>query len=360
LDERYATILMSTVLTVGIIGCGEITDRRRAAEFEAASGVRIGAVMDIREDVAADIAERFAVPYTTDQAELLARPDIDLVYIATPHHLHAEQAVAAAEAGKHVFVEKPIAVSASEADTVIDACERAGVKLCVCEPYRYQATYQKAKELIDAGHLGEVVGTKVSVMARKPTSYWDGGYTGRVKTDWRKSRETSGGGILSTNAVHNIDGLRFLTGLYVERLSCEFDTFATPVDVEDFCVVTLRWDNGAIGVIETSSFLEDGPREETLRGDRVYGTDGELVVAEPVRVRTNESTPLGPGEEWHRVPVDTLEPAGLRLIQDFVDAIRNDTEPPISGEDGRDALAIVQAAYRAGREGEAVTLDESG
>lgn len=347
---------MTETLIVGIIGCGEITSKRRADQFVAARDVEIGMAMDIEEAVASDIGERYNVPHTTDQAELLASDEIDIVYIATPHHLHAEQAIVAAETGKHVLLEKPITVDLDSASEVIDSCNEHGVTLCVFEPYRYHADCQKAKELIDAGYLGEIVGTRINIWARKPESYWTGGYTGRIETDWRTSRETSGGGVLSINGIHNIDGMAYLTGLQPERVACEYDTLATPVDVEDFCVVTVRYANGAIGIIEASSFLQDAPYEETVRGDRVYGTEGELVVGDPVRIRTNEVTDLGQAETWHTIELDDIQPAGVRLIERYAEAIRSDTEPPVTGEEGRAALELVQAAYTAGSEGETVTL----
>lgn len=346
---------MADQLTVGIIGCGEITSKRRADQFVAAANVRIGMAMDIDETVAQDIGERFDVPYTTDQHDLLDS-DIDFVYIATPHHLHAEQAIAAAEAGTHVLVEKPITIDLDTATDVIETCKKRGVKLSVCETYRYHPEYRKAKKLIDAGYLGDIVGTKITIWARKPDSYWEGGYTGRIETEWRKSRETSGGGVLSTNAIHNIDGMYYLTGLDAERIACEYDTFATPIAVEDFCVATVRYENGAIGLIETSSFLQDAPYEESVRGDRVYGTEGELVVGDPVRIRTNAETDLGDGETWHQLSLDDLQPAGTHLIEEFADSILTDTEPPVTGEDGRTALELVVAAYTAGSKGETVTL----
>lgn len=348
--------LMTDQITVGIIGCGEITSKRRADQFVAASNVRLGMAMDIEETLAKDIGERFDVPYTTDQHDLITRDDIDFVYIATPHHLHAGQAISAMEAGKHVLVEKPITIDLDSATEVIETYAKHRVTLSVCETYRYHSEYRTAKELIDAGYLGDIVGTKINIWARKPDSYWEGGYTGRIETDWRKSRETSGGGILSTNAIHNIDGMRYLTGLDAERVACEYDTFATPIDVEDFCVVTVRYENDAIGLIETSSFLQDAPYEESIRGDRIYGTEGELVVGNPVRIRTNAETDLGDGETWHQISPEDLRPAGVRFIEDFAASVLSDTEPPVTGEDGRKALELVTAAYTAGSKGETVSL----
>lgn len=347
---------MRGTLSVGIIGCGEITAKRRASQFDEASDVDIGLAMDVVGDLATDIGERFDVPATTDEDDVLSSPDIDIVYIATPHHLHERQAIAAAEAGKHVLVEKPITVSLEAADAVIAACERNDVTLCVCEPARFDPAVRTAKELIDDGLVGELVGTKISIMARKPDGYWEGGYTGRVQTEWRKSSERSGGGILTMNAIHNIDALRYLTGLEWGRVSCEYDSFVPPDDVEDFSVAMVRYESGAIGVIQTSSFLQDGPPSETVGGDRIYGTEGELVVGDPVRIRTNEPSRLGEAETWHQVATEPGRSKGMYLIEEFTRAILTDGEPPVTGADGRKALELVTAAYRAGETGESVSL----
>ncbi len=350
---------MSQPLTVAIVGCGEITAKRRAEQFQRASGVEIGVSMDVEPSLANDVADRVDCSVVTEYDELLEMDAIDVVYLATPHHLHAPQAIAGARAGHHVLVEKPIAVDLDSATAVIDACQDAGVTLGVCDTYRYRATYRRARELIETGYLGEIVGTKLTVWARKPDAYWDGGYTGRVETDWRKSMETSGGGILSTNVIHNVDAMNYLTGLEPERIACEYDTFASPVDVEDFSVATIRYKNGAIGIIEASSFLLDGPPEQTVRGDRVYGTDGELVIGDPLYVRTNEATDLGAGETFHELSVPALRPAGERLIEAFAESVHNGTEPPVSGEDGRDALELVTAAYTAGNTGSTVSVPQT-
>lgn len=350
------TILpMPDSLTFGILGCGEITSKRRAANIQDASNTTIGAVMDVREAPARDIAERFDVPYTTSEADLLSRDDVDAVYVATPHHLHARQTVAAANAGKHVLCEKPIATATEEADEMITACADNDVELSVCLPRRYGGVTRRGKELVESGVLGEVVGTRLASMVRKPASYWEGGYTGRVETDWRTSREESGGGVLNTNVVHGIDAIRYVTGLETARVYAEYDTFATPVEVEDFVSVTLRYDNGAIGTIEASSFLESGPRSETLRGDRVYGTEGELVLADPIRILTTEATEFGPGEEWHELPVPPSR-GGVALFEEFAAAVLDGAAPPITGEDGRRALAVVEAAYDSGARNEPVEL----
>lgn len=341
---------MSDACTIGVLGCGEVTSTRGADAIATAPNATLGPVMDVDEEAARDLGERFDVAYTTEEADVFEDDVVDAVYVATPHHFHAEQAIRAVEAGKHALVEKPIAVSVAEADEMIEACAASDVALSVCLPRRYSPRIERAKALLADGLLGDVVGVRIQSMTRKPESYWTGGYTGRVETDWRTSTERSGGGVLNMNAIHNLDAVRYVTGLEVARVYAEFDTFATPVEVEDFCTVSLRYDNGAIGSVQASSFLEDAPRDRSTRGTRVYGTDGELVIGDPLLVRTDEATALGPGEQWHEVSVDERRSARERLVEAFADAALLGSEPPITGDDGRAALEIVRAAYDSGRE----------
>ena len=338
---------MSDELMFGIVGCGEITSKRRADSFAAADEADIGMAMDIVDSLAEDIGERFDVPWTTEFEAVLADPEIDAVYLAVPHDLHAPMTIQAAEAGKHVLVEKPIATTVADADDMIAACDRANVTLGVFLPRRYGATYEQARSLVDAGTIGEIVGTEVEIMVDKASSYWEGGYTGRVQTDWRKQKERSGGGVLLINGIHHIDALRELTALEVTRLYAESDTFATDVEVEDFASVTLRYENGGIGTIHVSSFAQREPRAESIKGDRIYGRNGTIVIADPMRVRTRVDDVYGSPGEWDTVEVDAFElTSGVRLINDFVHAVQTSTEPRTSGMEGMRSLEIIEAAYR--------------
>lgn len=158
------------------------------------------------------------------------------------------------------------------------------------------------------------------------------------------------------NAIHYIDALRYLTGLEWGRVSCEYDSFVPPNDAEHFSVAMVRYESGAIGVIQTSSFLQDAPPSETLGGDRINGTEGRLVVGDPVRILTNESSRLGEAESWHEVMTEPERSLGMYLIEEFTRAILTDGEPPVTGADGRKALELITAAYRAGEMGESVSL----
>lgn len=340
-------------LRVGVVGCGEITSKATAPAFEEAKNVEIGMVMDVVEWAARDLGEKYNVPYTTSLDELLSNEKIDFVYIATPHYLHAPIAIKAARAGKHVLVEKPIAVNLKQADEMISECRKNGVKLSVCFPLRYKPQIQKAKELVDKGLLGDIIGMRIVNLMVKPASYWLGGYTGRIKSDWRTSKEKSGGGVLIMNSIHDIDYIRYITGLEAERVYSEYDTFLTPVEVEDFINVLIRYENGAIGLIEASSCIDKGPGPWEIYGDSIYGSKAQLVIPNPygepfLWIYTRKPTEYGEAGKWHKIPLESKYNALTRFVEEFAEAVLAGKEPPVTGEDGRRALEIVVAAYESG------------
>lgn len=339
-------MIMKDKLTVGIIGCGEITNVLTARALSEAKNVKIGMAMDAVEWAAEDIGKRYGVPHTSDVKALLSNPDIDFVYIAVPHYLHAPLTVEAARAGKHVIVEKPISVDLKKADEMIAECKKNGVKLSTCFPSRYLPHVEKAKELVEGGRIGKVIGIKITGMGIKPDSYWMGGYSGRIKSDWRKFKEKTGGGILIMNEVHDIDYMRYITGLEAKRVYSECDTFLTPVEVEDFINVVIRYANGAIGMIEASSCVEESPRSMAIRGNRIYGSKGEIIVSNPLWVRTSEDTELGKANEWHEIKLEEKGRHINRFIEGFAEAVLSNRTPPVTGEDGRKALEIIVAAYQ--------------
>lgn len=332
------------MLRIGMIGCGEI-GVANARSIHNAQNACIAMAMDVVEDVAKDIGEKYDAPHTTDVKELLANPDVDAVIISTPHYLHAPLAIQAAQAGKHVMVEKPIAINLKQADEMIAACEKAGVLLSVCFVSRYGASTVKSKELIEQGVIGKIIGIKISGMSNKPEHYWHGGYSGRVKTDWRQQLDKSGGGYLIMNLVHNIDKLRYITGLEAVRVYSEYDTFVTPVEVEDMLNVVIRYDNGAIGSIDGSSCAAGG---ESF-GDRIYGTDGQIVCGNRLRVYTTKSVEDLQANEWNELKLEEAYDSRVKFIEEFAEAVLAGKQPPITGHDGRATLEIIVAAYESGK-----------
>ena len=334
-----------------MIGCGEI-GVANAKSIDGAQNARISMAMDVVEKVAKDIGEQYNAPYTTDVGELLASQEVDAVIISTPHYLHAPLTVQAAKAGKHVMVEKPIAINLEQADEMIAACENAGVLLSVCFVSRYSVYCLKAKELIEKDVIGKIIAVKISAISDKPESYWHGGYSGRVKSDWRVFKEKSGGGYMIMNLVHDIDRLRYITGLEAVRVYSEYDTFATDVEVEDFLSVVIRYDNGAIGSIDGSSCAKG--RESF--GNRIYGMEGQIIVGNPLRVYTTKSVEGLAANKWNEIRMEEPYDSRVRFIEEFAEAVLEGKQPPITGYDGKATLAIIVGAYKSGETNVPVNL----
>ncbi|MGQ9514646.1 MAG: Gfo/Idh/MocA family protein [Thermoproteota archaeon] len=346
---------MKDKLVAGIIGCGEIANVSTAPAMNEAKNIKIGMVMDVVEWAAEDLGKKYGVPYTTDAKKLLSNPEIDFIYIATPHYLHAQYTIEAARAGKHVIVEKPISVNLRDADAMIAECKKKGVKLSTCFPMRYLPEVERAKKIIEDGLIGKVIGITITSMGVKPDSYWKGGYTGRIKSEWRMSKEKTGGGVLIMNCVHDIDYMRYITGLEAKRVYSEYGTFLTPVEVEDYISVIIRYTNDAIGTIRASSCLEDIPRTG-VRGNRIHGSEGEIVISNPLLIRTKKETELGEAGKWNEVKLEGGSKNTIRFFEAFAEAILSGRELPVTGEDGRKALEVIVAAYESGLRAMPVTL----
>jgi UDP-N-acetyl-2-amino-2-deoxyglucuronate dehydrogenase len=339
-------------LCIGMIGCGEIAYRETAVAIQEADQAEMVIAMDTVEHVARSFGETFDVAATTRLEDVLEHPEVDTVVISVPHALHLPLTVQAARAGKHVMVEKPIAVTLEQADEMIAACHQAGVRLGVLYVTRYNAEIVRAKALIEQGAVGRVIAQEFQLVTNKPESYWTSGYSGRVQTDWRKSKKQSGGGTLIMNLSHDIDRLRWVTGLEAVRVYAEYDTFATETEVEDTITVTMRYDNGAIGTLYACSCAPGAGSN----GDRIYGTEGQIVFGRnALRVYTEADV-----EGLERGAWTEIEPPAVDARQVFVEryarAVLEGIPLDIPGEEGRKTLETIVAAYRSGETHRPVAL----
>ncbi|MCD5401747.1 Gfo/Idh/MocA family oxidoreductase [candidate division NPL-UPA2 bacterium] len=340
---------MPKKLRVGIIGCGEIAVAHAAGVSKTANA-EISMTMDVSFALAKDLGDKYNAPATDKLEELLSSKNVDTVYIATPHYLHAPLTIKAAQAGKHVMVEKPLSTNLKDADNMISECKKQGVKLSTCFVLRYNPPVIKAKELIEKGIIGKIIAIEIKAIGDKPVSYWTGGYSGRAKTDWRTSKEKSGGGILIMNASHNIDYLRYITGLEAKRVYSEYGTFATSVEVEDVLFATILYDKNAIGVIGASSCFRGGATTglKEPEGDKIYGLEGQIVLSNPLQIYTTKSEGFTP-DTWQEIFLGQTPDLRQRYVEDFARAVLENKEPPITGEDGRVCLEIITAIYEAGK-----------
>ena len=356
---------MAKKLGFGMVGLGEIAYTSTGWVIPETTNCEMIVGMDPVEHVARSFQERFEIPCSTNLDDVLSHPGVDAVIVSTPHYLHVPLGIAAAKAGKHVIVEKPMATTLEDADALIQACREAGV-LCSSKEggVRYHPAALKAKQLIEQGAIGEVMATQVFGASNKPESYWTGGYSGRVETEWRKHKAEAGGGILIMNYVYDIYRLRYLTGLEVVRVFAECDNYRTEgVEVEDFITLTLRYSNGALGTLTASSCApgadKSGIRGTKASGNRFYGTEGQIVFDEGnLLVYTERDVDGLKGGEWTTLSFSQEEAgrAYVTYFERFAEAVASGGPVEIPGEEGRADLEVMLAAYRSGETHQPVEL----
>lgn len=338
-------------LRIGLLGCGDI-GVDNAAAAAAAPNTELVACYDPSARLAEQVAAAHGARAAHSPEEIFASADVDAVFLAVPHHLHAPLGAEAAEAGKHVIVEKPLANTLEAGLELTQATERAGVALSVCFPMRYDPRAIIAKRLIAAGALGRLTGTHTRMLIDKPPSYWIGGYSGRAISDWRSSREKAGGGILIMNLSHYLDMTRYLVGVEVEQVSSILAATDADHSVEDAISLGIRYADGAVGSLVGYSAVRGTAREEL----RVWGHDGHVSVEPDGRVWTLRALDGIRTSRWQRF-TPTWGSAQIRAVylSRLATALHEGREPEIGARDGLAVQAIMEAAYRAGSTGEATS-----
>ena len=334
----------------GILGAGKIAERQLVTAIQQATGQQLLAVMKRDLAQARAFADQHGVPrayHTT--AALLADPEVTAVYVATPPHLHAEQTIQAAAAGKHVLCEKPLARSSAEAQTMIDACRANGVQLMVCYYQRYNSRHQQIKQLLATGAIGQVTAVRINFSDYVPPTP---GF-------WHHTPAISGGGPLMDLGIHAIDLLRYLCGEScgaVTTVTALVDTLGADSPVEDTATLLLQLANGAQAIV-TSHWSTANFDPQQSNGLAIYGTLGTIYAA-PIAAKDSSGTLqllTATG-----VIDFSVAPGGVRphvaLLEDFGQAIVTGDSSPVGGEEGVIGLQIVEAAYQSAKTGQRIRI----
>lgn len=324
---------MKDRLRVGLIGAGGITRAHIPGYRQCADRAEVTAIADAREEAAA--AARIALGggrVFTDWRELLEHGEVDAVDICLPHDLHEPVAVAAAEAGKHILVEKPIARNLREADAMIAAADRAGVNLMVCHDRRYHPEFARIKALVDEGVIGRPLCLRLD----------HNQYIRLQPEHWIFQKERLGGGAVMSCLTHQFDLLRWYGGdvTMVGGLSL---TLPERMEGEIIGIVPLRFASGAIGDALINWNMQGRGLPGGLWYEMVWlnGTDGNLHNWNGIHVLRNGDR----AERYETVPAE--EGSGhSRAIAHFVDCAREGRRPLTDGREGRAALEIAMAAYQ--------------
>jgi UDP-N-acetyl-2-amino-2-deoxyglucuronate dehydrogenase len=326
---------------VGIAGAGMI-GAVHAGVLGELEHARLVAVSEARETTGRRLAEAHGAQWYARLEELLVRPDVDVVVLCTPSGLHAEEAVAAARAGKHVVTEKPMAITLEGADRMIRACKEAGVTLSVIFQYRFNRDALRLKRAVEAGLLGRPILGNAFVHWCRTQEYYE------ERSGWRGTWELDGGGALMNQSIHAVDLLQWFLGP-IQDLSGYAGTLTHEIEAEDTASVALHFGNGALGVIQgTTSTHKDRPMRIEIQGTQGSATleGSRLTVWQP----GYEKELLSSRELEILPPSEENEPLGMahrRQLRQIFAALREGREPPVPGEEARKALEIVLRIYRA-------------
>ncbi len=341
---------MSDRLRFGLIGCGRVAPRH-ADSIAQSAAAELVAVADVRASRAARFAAQYRAEAYTDYRRLLDRADVDIVSICTPSGLHADMAVAALQAGKHVVLEKPMALSLADADRVIRAAAQGARKLCVVLQNRYNPPMQELKQVVDSGRLGRLLLGNATVRWYRPQEYYEDEWHGTWAMD---------GGALMNQSIHHIDALQWLLGA-PESVFAYTATLAHRMEAEDTGVAVIRFRSGALGLIEGSTITYP----ENLEGSvAVFGERGSLKVGGTAlnrKVIWKIEGELEHEKEW--LTRDQLDPASVygtshgAVIGDMIAAVSDDRPPRTDGYEARKSVALVLAVYEAARNGTPVAID---
>lgn len=323
----------------GIIGCGRIAPRH-ADSLAEIDGTKLVQVCDVLEARAHHFAEKYDTEYCLDYHELLANPDVDIVNICTPSGLHAEMAVAALKAGKHVIVEKPMAMNVADADRMISTAKEMKRKLCIVLQNRYNPPMQDFYKTVRDGKIGRILLGSVTVRWYRPQEYYNDGWHGTKSMD---------GGALMNQSVHHIDALQWLVGVPVKSVFAYTATLAHQMEAEDVGVVTVRFENGALATIEGSTVTYPQNLEASVA---LFGEKGSLKVGGTALNRKVFWKVAGEIEhEKEMLTREEVDPPSVygashrQVLEDMISAMEQDREPQTNGVEGRKSLVLVSAMY---------------
>ncbi len=348
---------MSSKVKFAIIGTGMIAERHvkalNAAEYAEPAGVFDLNIARAREFAQAN--GNIKVYATFD--ELLADPAIDAVTIATPTGTHMDVAVQAARAGKHILCEKPLDINLEKADRIIQECQENNVILSSIFQARFSENVQRIKKALNNNRFGKLVLASAQVKWFRSQEYYD-------CTGWRGTWKMDGGGALMNQSIHLIDLLLYFAGEPLE-LSAYTGTLTHDIEVEDTACASIKFKNGAMGVIEASTSCAPGfPRKleisgekgsVCLEGDEITRWQFSEEYPEDAAIResgasgglvSGASDPRAADFEGHR-----------RQIEDLSLAVLQNREPSISGREGRKAIALIRAIYQSAETGQHVRFE---
>ncbi len=340
----------------GIIGCGVISNFHAAA-IKDIPGAELVAVMDRNKLRAARLADANHCAWYDDLRQF-CRHEMDIVTVCTPSGLHKEPAIAAIRAGKHVIVEKPLDINLQRCDAIIEAAEKAGVKLATIFPSRWSECNRMMKEAVENRWFGRLTMGDTYVKWWRTQEYYDSGA-------WRGTWKMDGGGALMNQSIHNIDLIQWFMGGVESVMAMSGLLAHRRIEVEDTAVAVLKFKNGALGVIEGATSVYPG----LLKKIEIHGNRGTVVVEQdnivfwkfagptPLDSKVKKmmsSVKAGTGGASDPKAISSV--GHRKQFEDFIQSVETGGKPLVDGKEGRKSVEIILAIYKSARTGKLVKL----
>ena len=339
------------MIKIALVGCGRISKKHsELLGNDQIVGAKLVAVCDIVDEKAKDLAIKFNIPYYTSMHTMAQNEDIDMFVILTPSGLHAKHTIELAKYKKHILVEKPMALTLEDADAMIRACDENGVRLFVVKQNRYNLPVQQLRKALDDNRFGKLVLGTVRVRWCRTQEYYDQDFW---RGTWRYD-----GGVLTNQASHHIDLLEWCMG-EVESVFAKSITALVDIETEDTAIVTLKFKNGALGIIEATTAIRPKDLEGSLS---IMGEKGSVEIA---GFAVNEIKHWNFKEEQEDdkdIDKFSVNPPNIygfghkEYYEDVINAINNNTKALVDGLEGRKSLELITAIYESIETGKEVYL----
>ncbi|RDW15615.1 Gfo/Idh/MocA family protein [Oceanobacillus chungangensis] len=328
-----------TKLRVAVIGCGSIAKHRHLPEYGLNPNVEIVAVCDLIEERAMAAAEKYQAKAYTDYVTLLNTEKLDAVSVCLPNYLHAPVSIAALNAGNHVLCEKPMATSIEEAEQMIEAANKNKKKLMIGHNQRFVSSHQKAKQLIEKGEVGKIYSFRTAFGHGGPEGWSvDGG------NSWFFNKDQAFIGAMGDLGVHKADLLRYILGEEFVEVGAFVETSAKEnTDVDDNAVFILKSASGVIGTLAASWAYTAKEDNSTI----IYGENATLRLEDHPDFSLVVQYKNGEVVKYELGGIQSNEEGGqttTHVIDHFIEAIVEDKEPLINGEEGKKSLEVILGA----------------
>jgi UDP-N-acetyl-2-amino-2-deoxyglucuronate dehydrogenase len=340
------------MLKIALVGCGRIAKRHsELLGLNQVKGAELVAVCDIVQEKAVNIGKNFDVPAYVDMDEMMKKERVDIAVVLTPSGLHANNVINLAKYGKHIIVEKPMALTVNDADAMIQSCDNNKCKLFIIKQNRFNVPVVKLRKALEAGRFGKLVLGTVRVRWARHQAYYD-------QDDWRGTWAMDGG-VLTNQASHHLDLLEWMMG-EIESVFAKATTALAEIETEDTAVATVKFKNGALGIIEATT----ATRPTNLEGSiSVLGEKGSVVIGgvavnkmETWIFENEEQDDAEVLEKYSVNPPNVYGFGHQAYYEHVVKCIADGGPNLVDGLEGRKSIELISAIYESVETGKEISL----